>query len=468
MIRTYVDRTKKFFTGQKPPDGRFSVYTSLFILVPFIFAGIAFLAFTVAYQGRGGPAAGHLSWWWCVAVVLFACLAGIAITVSILAPVRRVVDAVKKAQVFSASDMESTDRALRRGDFDQFDSLFQEVTNLISKVDARERFPEIVGQSASMRGVLSRIMKVAPTDTTVLILGESGVGKELVAEAIYRESKRRKRSFVALNCVAIPAGLLESELFGHERGAFTGAQGRKIGKFELADGGTLFLDEIGDMPLETQAKLLRVLQERKFQRVGGNSIINIDVRFIAASNKNLERMVGEGTFREDLYYRLNVFTIYIPPLRERIEDIPLLARHILHDAPGTPEPTPDAMRELVTWHWPGNVRELKNVIERAAVMAEEGVISSFGLPRRNLSPVMDVAWNSSSPDFSEAEADDDFNLDRHVAEHEKDIIIAALKKTGGVQAGAARLLGISQRSLWHRVKKYGIDVEAFKKKRNNE
>ncbi|HET58494.1 MAG TPA: sigma-54-dependent Fis family transcriptional regulator [Deltaproteobacteria bacterium] len=464
MIRTFVERTKNFFAGQKPPERRFSVYTSLFILVPFIFAGIAFLGFLVAYQGRGWPTTGHLSWWWCVAIVLFACLAGIAITMSILAPVRRFVDAVKQSQIFPASDMESTDRALRRGDFHHFDSMFQEVTNLISRVDARERFPDIVGQSAALRGVLSRIIKVAPTDTTVLILGESGVGKELVAEAIYRESERRKMPFVALNCVAIPAGLLESELFGHERGAFTGAQGRKIGKFELADRGTLFLDEIGDMPLETQAKLLRVLQDRRFQRVGGNSTIDVDVRFIAASNKNLERMVGEGTFREDLYYRLNVFTIYIPPLRERVEDVPLLARHMLKNAPGTPEPTPDAMRELVTWHWPGNIRELKNVIERAAVMAEDGVVSSFGLPRKDAPPVMDIAQSNMPPDFPRVEEENGFNLDRHIAEHEKDIIVAALKKTDGVQAAAARLLGISQRSLWHRVKKYGIDAGAFKKK----
>jgi len=305
------------------------------------------------------------------------------------------------------------------------------------------------------------------------LLGESGVGKELFAEAIYQESNRQGKPFVKLNCVAIAAGLLESELFGHEKGSFTGATAKKTGKFELANEGTLFLDEIGDIQLETQAKLLRVLQEREFQRVGGNETIRVNVRFIAASNKNLHQMVKEGTFREDLFYRLNVFPIYIPPLRDRVEDIPLIARHILDRMPEKKELSPEAMRELMTWSWPGNIRELKNVLERASVMADQGRISSVGLVyRKNMTDEQQQTVSDAVHLGEEAESEtvsteamkisEGFNLDEHIAACEKEIILRVLKQAGGVQARAAKMLGINQRSLWHRIKKYEIDVSSIK------
>ena len=261
--------------------------------------------------------------------------------------------------------------------------MFDQVTSVLSRIDARHFFPEIIGESIAMRGLLSLIMKVAPTDSTVLILGESGTGKELVATSIYQHSPRKDGPFIKLNCAAIPEELLESELFGHEKGAFTGATTFKPGKFDMADGGTIFLDEIGDMPLNLQAKILRVLQEKEFYRVGGSRTIKVDVRFIASTNKNLERMVQEGTFREDLFYRLNVFTLHLPPLRERKEDIPLLVDHFLKSTPKQVEISSVALQLLMGYAWPGNVRELKNVIESAAVIAvTNGYIEPAQLPTK--------------------------------------------------------------------------------------
>jgi transcriptional regulator with GAF, ATPase, and Fis domain len=392
-----------------------------------------------------------------------------------LSPVQKFVDEVESSPSFPKppSESEPESKPKVNDEIGHFDHVFREVANLISKVDARDRFPGIVGQSRAIRSCLSQVIKVAPTDNTVLLLGESGVGKELFAEAIYQESNRQGKPFVKLNCVAIAAGLLESELFGHEKGSFTGASAKKTGKFELANEGTLFLDEIGDIQLETQAKLLRVLQEREFQRVGGNETIKVNVRFIAASNKNLHQMVKEGTFREDLFYRLNVFPIYIPPLRDRVEDIPLIARHILDRMPEKKDLTPEAMRELMTWSWPGNIRELKNVLERASVMADQGRISSVGFTSRT-----DISGQRQKIDFDavspEKEAEsgtvskeelkisNGFNIDEHIAACEKEIILRVLKQAGGVQARAAKLLGINQRSLWHRIKKYEIDVSSIK------
>ena len=218
-------------------------------------------------------------------------------------------------------------------DLEQITNVFDNVANILSSVEAKELFPDIIGSSASMRNIFTQITKVAPTDSTVLISGESGTGKELIAESIYSHSMRKGKPFVKINCVAIPEGLLESELFGHEKGSFTGAISQKKGKFEIANGGTIFLDEIGDMPLTTQAKLLRVLQEKEFERVGGTTPIRVDVRFIAATNKNLPQNIKEGSFRDDLYFRLNVFSISLPPLRERREDILLLANFFLRNIP---------------------------------------------------------------------------------------------------------------------------------------
>jgi transcriptional regulator with PAS, ATPase and Fis domain len=303
-----------------------------------------------------------------------------------------------------------------------------------------------------MRNIFTQITKVAPTDTTVLITGESGTGKELVAQAIYEHSPRRGKSFVKFNCIAIPEGLLESELFGHEKGAFTGAIARKKGKFELADGGTIFLDEIGDMPMTTQAKILRVLQEREFERVGGTGKIQVDVRIIVATNKNLTEMVKTGTFREDLFYRLNVFNIHLPPLRERREDIPALVNHFAGSAEKAARISSRTMQLLLGHSWPGNIRELQNVIERADVIAE-GNIEPRHLPPE-IHGVVGIPENEMVSDGKP--------IDERLAEIEMGLIIEAITRAGGSQVRASQYLGINQRSLWHRIKKYNIDVSSLK------
>ncbi len=467
-MKNIASNIKKLSTGRSSP-----VRVSLFVLIPFIFTGFAVLAFLVAYYaGRTSTIQLFLLGG---AVIAFTAFSAVVVTFAVLSPIQKFIDEVESSPSFPkpSAQPDSGTKPKVHDEIDHFDHVFRELANLISKVDARDRFPGIIGQSRAIRSCLSQVIKVAPTDNTVLLLGESGVGKELFAEAIYQESNRQGKPFVKLNCVAIAAGLLESELFGHEKGSFTGASAKKTGKFELANEGTLFLDEIGDIQLETQAKLLRVLQEREFQRVGGNETIKVNVRFIAASNKNLHQMVKDGTFREDLFYRLNVFPIYIPPLRDRVEDIPLIARHILGNMPEKKELTPEAMRELMTWSWPGNIRELKNVLERASVMADQNRILSVGLSRQtNMSGRQHQTDAEALPPGKEAEVltiydeksniYDVFNLDKHIAACEKEIILRVLKQVGGVQSRAAKLLGINQRSLWHRIKKYEIDVSAIK------
>ena len=284
-------------------------------------------------------------------------------------------------------------------ELDHFSTVFEEVTSILSKIDAKAFFPEIIGQSRIVRGIFSKVLKVAATDTTVMIMGESGTGKELVATSIYNHSRRRDKPFIKLSCVAIPEGLLESELFGHEKGAFTGATAQKPGKFEIADGGTIFLDEIGDMTLATQAKLLRVLQEREFERVGGTKKIRVDVRFIAATNKDIPKMVREGSFREDLYYRLNVFSLVLPPLRKRKGDIPNLVGYFLEAMPEEIQVSPEAIQYLMSYSWPGNVRELKNTIERAALMSDDKVIRPYHLPAVVLSSAAISRGIISTPCF---------------------------------------------------------------------
>lgn len=303
-----------------------------------------------------------------------------------------------------------------------------------------------------MRNILTRIIKVAPTDSTVLISGESGTGKELIASSVYEHSMRKSKPFVKINCVAIPEGLLESELFGHEKGSFTGATEQKKGKFEIADKGTIFLDEIGDMPLATQAKLLRVLQEKEFERVGGTKQIHVDIRLIAATNKNLLEMIKEGKFREDLYFRLNVFSIALPALRDRKEDIIPISSYFLESLPRKAKLSTSALQELIGYSWPGNVRELKNVLEQASILSENGVIELHHLPD-------DLFKKQNS--FTDA-ISDNMALDAKLELIEKEIIVDALKKTGGIQVKAADILGINQRSLWHRIKKLQIDVNNFR------
>jgi len=338
-------------------------------------------------------------------------------------------------------------------------ALVREIGSLKERLDDRLTFENLIGHSKPMRDVFHLVSKVVANDVTVLICGESGTGKELIAQAVHHNSQRRDRPFVKLNCVAIPESLLESELFGHERGSFTGAIARKMGKFEQASTGTIFLDEIGDMTLATQAKILRVLQERECERVGGSETIHIDVRIIAATNKDLAKAVAEGTFREDLYYRLNVFSIHLPPLRERPEDIPPLIDHFVERTAREVGKrvtgfAPEAMGPLLAYEWPGNVRELENVAQRAVVMAETEVMGTACLPPHVLS------YQPRLPD--EPTIEPGRSLDESLEDIERELIRGALRRTGGVQTRAARLLGITERSLWHRIKKLGIDVEQIR------
>ena len=314
-------------------------------------------------------------------------------------------------------------------------------------------FGEIIGRSEAMYSVLKQVEMVAQSDSTVLILGETGTGKELIARAIHNLSGRNARRMVKMNCAAMPAGLLESDLFGHERGAFTGASTQRIGRFELADKSSLFLDEVGDMPLELQPKLLRVLQEQEFERLGSNKLIQTDVRLIAATNRDLKKMVADREFRNDLYYRLNVFPIHLPPLRERPEDIPLLvkaftfkiARRMGRNIDSIPA---EALRTLSSMEWPGNVRELENVVERA-VLLTRGNVLQLSLP--DIAPLM-----PSTPPVATEVAQD--------GEDEYQLIMRVLKETNGVVAGpkgAAQRLGLKRTTLLSRMKRLGIDKDAL-------
>ena len=328
--------------------------------------------------------------------------------------------------------------------------LRDEVTNLREMLDERFGFDAIVGQSAAMEQLFQQMRQVAPSRASVLILGESGTGKELVAKALHQASPRRQERFLALNCGAIPNEILESELFGHERGSFTGAVGRKIGKLELAARGTLFLDEISELVPELQVKLLRVLEERQVMRVGGSRMVDVDFRLLAATNRNLEQAVAKGTFREDLYYRLKVVTLTIPPLRERLDDLPLLANHFLREfaaREGKPEMrlSGRALKRLSGHRWQGNVRELRNVLEMVAVFHEGGRIEVGDLPAEIQAAVETPAENPVQNPFGEP---------RTMAEIERQAILETLGRTGGKRAQAARVLGIGVRTLQRKLKGY--------------
>ncbi|MEW6683738.1 MAG: sigma 54-interacting transcriptional regulator [Nitrospirota bacterium] len=322
--------------------------------------------------------------------------------------------------------------------------------SLQHQLQAKYRSSPIVGRSPAMVEVFEAIEKVGGSRATVLLLGESGTGKELIARAVHYNSPQADGPFVTLNCAALPENLIESELFGHEKGAFTGATALRKGRFELADGGTLFLDEIGELPLAMQSKLLRVLQERTFERVGGNRPMTVQVRLIAATNRDLERAVAEGSFREDLYYRLKVVPIRVPPLRERKEDIPLLVDHFLkrlrqeHQKPTTI--MPDALARLVEHHWPGNVRELENTLERMVIMGRQ--------PQITLQDVIAVVGERRRS--SSAGAEGDASLTSSVEELERQQIVKAMEEAKGVQAKAAKSLGITPRQLGYRLRKYGL------------
>jgi formate hydrogenlyase transcriptional activator len=312
---------------------------------------------------------------------------------------------------------------------------------------ATGQFREIVAVSSALRGALKKVEIVAPTSSTVFIGGETGTGKELIARALHDLSPRRERTFIRLNCAAIPTGLLESELFGHEKGAFTGAIARKVGRFELAHQGTLFLDEVGDIPLELQPKLLRVLQEQEFEPLGSSKTIKVDVRLVAATNRDLAALVGEGRFRSDLYYRLNVFPIVLPPLRERRDGIPSLVRHFTQQFArrmgkrilSIPQKTMDS---LVKYHWPGNVRELQNVIERAVILSQGPALH---VPLEDLQPVGRQTATAAVT----------------LADAEREHIIAALRRTGwvvGGPKGAAAVLGMKRSTLQNKMRK--LDISA--------
>jgi Nif-specific regulatory protein len=332
--------------------------------------------------------------------------------------------------------------------------LLDENTKLRQELQERYDLRNIVGSSRTMQQVYEQVAQVAATTTTVLIRGESGTGKELVAHAIHYSSPRAKKPFVKVSCGALPESLIESELFGYEPGAFTDARAQKKGRFELAHAGTLFLDEVGELSGSTQVKLLRVLQEREFERLGGVATVKVNVRVVAATNKDLEAAVKEGTFREDLYYRLNVFSVYMPPLRERKPDIPLLADHFVEKYAATHGKdvrriATTAIDMLMSYHWPGNVRELENCIERAVLVCEGGVIHAHHLP-----PTLQTAEVSGTlPRRS---------LDEALASYEKDLIIDALKSARGNKAKAARLLDSTERIVAYSVRKHGIDTARFK------
>ena len=331
--------------------------------------------------------------------------------------------------------------------------LVDENQHLRQELRERYDFSSIIGSSGPVRQMYEQMAQVAATNTTVLIRGESGTGKEMVAHGIHYNSPRANKPFVKVSCAALPDSLIESELFGYERGAFTGAEQRKKGRFELAEGGTLFLDEIGDINLATQVKLLRVLQEREFERLGSTETVKINVRMLTATNKDLEKAIAAGTFREDLYFRLNVFTIFVPPLRERKADLLLLVDHFLekfsreHRKSIKRISTP-AIDMLLSYHWPGNVRELENTLERAVLMCDGQVVHGHHLP----------------PSLQTAEASGTVtrvSLSDAVAGFEKDLIQDALKTTRGNRAKAARLLDTTERVLNYKVKKYAIDVGRF-------
>jgi len=334
-----------------------------------------------------------------------------------------------------------------------------ENVNATSPIDqdyAEDKFEGIIGNGTGLKFVLTEVQRVAPTDSTVLVLGETGTGKERIAGAIHKASTRRDRPFIKLNCAAIPFGLLESELFGYEKGAFTGAFAQKVGRFEMADTGTLFLDEIGDIPLALQPKLLRVLQEKEFERLGSGKTHRIDVRLVVATHRNLEEMVARKQFRSDLYYRLNVFPIVLPPLRERREDIPLLVSHFMEvfsrrvgkQISSIPRATLDA---FTSYSWPGNVRELQNLIERAVILSEKGVLANpFSTLDANL-----VGGNPTTVDFVALPAAQESTF----LDSQRAVILRALAASGwivGGLRGAAARLGLKRTTLISKMKKYGI------------
>lgn len=337
----------------------------------------------------------------------------------------------------------------------EFRDLKRENQNLKNQLKRKYKFENIIGGSEKMHHIFETIEKVADTDSTILILGESGTGKELIAKAIHYNSYRREGSFVPVNCAAIPSELLESELFGHEKGAFTNAIRTRIGRFELANGGTVFLDEIGDMSPNLQSKLLRVLQERQFERIGGVKTVRVDIRIIAATHQDLKLAVQEGKFRQDLYYRLNVIPIQVPPLRERKSDISLLAHHFLTHFNKSKKRKiqgidSEAMNHLLEYHWPGNVRELENTIERIVILTNNDSITLQDLPEK----IQTLSRDEHAPLFEIPE--EGISLDNALNEFEKKLILQALNKTGWIKNKAAQLLNLNRTTLIEKIKRQNL------------
>lgn len=330
------------------------------------------------------------------------------------------------------------------------EAFLEEKENLKQQLKGKYTIKNIIGNSDRMQEVFESIHKVAPSKANVLLRGESGTGKELMAKAIHYMSPRAQGPFIKFNCASIPEGLLESELFGHEKGAFTGAMAARKGRFELADGGTIFLDEIGDLPIGLQPKILRVLQEKEFERVGGEKTLKVDVRLIAATSRNLEELVSSNRFREDLYYRLNVVPIFLPSLREKREDIPLLVEYFLkkynQDNQKSVAITPEALNSFLGYDWPGNVRELENTIERLVVMSGGPLINQSDLPLNIREQLLRARYAVQMKDA----------LPSAIEDIERTKIIDALKKTGWIQAKAARLLGLTPRQIGYKMKKYRL------------
>ncbi|MGV8861296.1 MAG: sigma-54-dependent transcriptional regulator [Pseudomonas sp.] len=343
----------------------------------------------------------------------------------------------------------------------QFRDILRDNARLRAELDQHQQIDSLVGESPAFRRVLQAVDSVRESNATILLTGESGTGKEMVARAIHKHGNRADQPFIAVNCAAIPEGLLESEMFGHRKGAFTGAVADRVGRFMQADKGTLFLDEVGDMPLALQAKILRALQERVIEPVGDSRERKVDVRVIAATNKDLLEAVAKKEFREDLYYRLNVFPIPLPPLRERAEDVAPLAMHFAHTLGAAAGKritgfSPEAMLAMANYPWPGNIRELQNCVERATIVASSHTIEESDLPAYLFGsrPVDSSVINLVSEGTAIPK-----DLEAALAEVEKAYILAALHETHGVQAAAAHLIGVSERSLWYRLKKLAIHVD---------
>ena len=369
--------------------------------------------------------------------------------------VKTAVDAMKRGAtdyIIKPFDVEELRLIITRAMTNE--ALEQEVRYLRSEVEKRYRFHNIIGKSRKMREIYVQIEQIANTKSTVLITGESGTGKELVARAIHCNSPQKEKPFVPINCAAIPESLVESELFGYEKGAFTNALYRKIGQFERAHEGTLFLDEIGDLSTTTQAKILRVLQEKELVRIGGVKPIKVDIRIIAATNKNLEDLMVKEKFRDDLYYRINVVSIHLPPLRERREDIPLLVHHLLKKKLKEDEGkirgiSREAIEFLKKYSWPGNIRELENVIEQIVALSMPGQIEARDLPTYIKDQIM-------ADSLKEETLSRRISLEKAVVEFEKEMILDALKKTQYIQTHAANLLGITRRMLRYKMDSFGI------------